>query len=336
MKNRGAARRRLEVVAGAAGRVVALDAVTELRQQRLERLAPRCAKEISEQVVEDYAERLGEGAAFPPVVVFSDGSSCWLADGFRRLRAFRRAGRAEIEADVYAGTLDDALGFAPGANRAHGARLSRADKQYAVELAFRTWPVLSQGRVARHVGCTQQYVSKIREQLTTSCKLLDLVVGRDGTLYSARRPASARPVSEDFGSDDSSKDSVSETVVAPASDPSVPEAAAARACRRGRYARRVLSGFRTRGAFGAGLVMNVSARTGRCRVLAYRLQLAGRSACPGKTRTARCGTVFWFGALLGAVGLRAGFAADPDGKRPAAGCARRVPASSASIRAGFG
>ena len=92
-------------------------------------------EEISEQVVEDYAERLGEGAAFPPVVAFSDGSSCWLADGSHRLRAFRRAGRGEVEADVYAGTLDDALWFALGANRAHGARLSRADKKHAVELA---------------------------------------------------------------------------------------------------------------------------------------------------------------------------------------------------------
>ena len=51
---------------------------------------------------------------------------------------------------------------------------------------------------------------------------------------------------------------------------------------RGRYARRVLSGFRARGALGAGLVMDISARTGRCRVLACRLQIARRSACPGK------------------------------------------------------
>ena len=44
MKHRGAARWRLEVVAGAAGRVVALDAATERRQQRLEGLAAARAR----------------------------------------------------------------------------------------------------------------------------------------------------------------------------------------------------------------------------------------------------------------------------------------------------
>ena len=194
---------------------VVVDAGTQVRE------------DISEQVVEDYAESLGEGAVFPPVVAFSDGSSYWLADGFHRLRAFRRAGREEIEADVYAGSLDDALWFALGANRAHGARLSRADKRHAIELAFRTWPVLSQGRVARHVGCTQQYVSKIREQVTTSCDLPDRVLGRDGKLYSARRPASVPPVSSDSGSGGSFSDSASETVPAPVSDASGPEAVGA-------------------------------------------------------------------------------------------------------------
>ena len=293
-------------------------------------------EEISEQVVEDYAESLGEGAAFPPVVAFSDGSSCWLADGFHRLRAFRRAGRGEIEADVDAGTLDDALWFALGANRAHGARLSRADKKHAVELAFRTWPVLSQGRVARHVGCTQQYVSKIREQVTTSWHLPDRVVGRDGKLYSARRPASARPVSEDFGSDDSSKDSVSEAVVAPASDPSVPEAAAAPCTSPGPV--------RSAGAVRFADARRIRRRSGNERLGAYGTlsgsgvpsSSRGRSACPGKHVLLGVGLCPGFGVLLGAVGLRAGFAADPDGKRPAAGCARRVRASSASICAGLG
>ena len=93
-----------------------------------------------DDVIEDYAERLGEGVEFPPVVVFRHGSDHYLADGFHRVSASRRAGRTEIEAEVHDGTREDALWFALGANRAHGQRLTRKDKTHAVRLALQAWP----------------------------------------------------------------------------------------------------------------------------------------------------------------------------------------------------
>lgn len=145
---------------------------------------------IDENIVVEYIEALGNGAQFPPVVVFRANGNNVLSDGFHRVIAYRKAGRAEIEADVYHGTRDDALWFALGANRSHGKRLTRADKQHAIELAYRAWPDLSQARIANQVGCTQQYVSKVRAQLTTSCELPDRVVGIDGRRRAATRPAS--------------------------------------------------------------------------------------------------------------------------------------------------
>ena len=51
---------------------------------------------IRSDVVEEYAEALTDGAMFPPVIVFYDGTGYWLADGFHRAIATERVGRTEI------------------------------------------------------------------------------------------------------------------------------------------------------------------------------------------------------------------------------------------------
>ena len=148
--------------------------------------------EISEYIVAEYVDALGEGARFPPVVVFRGKAADVLADGFHRVRTYQQAGQSEIEADVYQGNQDDALWFALGANRAHGQRLSGEDKRRAIQIAYKAWPDVSQREIAAHVGCTHQYVGKVREQLATSCQLPDRVVGRDGRERPATRPSKNR------------------------------------------------------------------------------------------------------------------------------------------------
>ena len=144
--------------------------------------------EISDYIVREYAEALGDGATFPPVVVFRADGVDVLADGFHRVCAYQQAGRDEIDADVYEGGPAEALWFALGANRAHGQRLSEGDKRRAIEMAYQAWPDLSQTRIAAHVGCGQQYVGKVRRQLTPRRKLPDRVLGKDGRRRPATRP----------------------------------------------------------------------------------------------------------------------------------------------------
>ncbi len=148
--------------------------------------------EISEFIVSEYVDALAEGARFPPVVVFRSDGADVLADGFHRARAYQQAGRDEIEADVYEGGPDQALWFALGANRAHGQRLNDGDKRRAIEMAYKAWADISQVRIAAHVGCGQQYVGRVRQQLTPRRKLPDTVVGRDGRRRPATRPAKNR------------------------------------------------------------------------------------------------------------------------------------------------
>src|SRR6476469_4954903 len=77
---------------------------------------------IQNEWISDYAEDMRAGAAFPPIVVFYDGSDYWLADGFHPTGAAHAAAYSEIEADVRQGTRRDAVLFSVGANGQHGHR----------------------------------------------------------------------------------------------------------------------------------------------------------------------------------------------------------------------
>ena len=143
--------------------------------------------EINETTVEEYAEHLATGGTFPPITAFRDEDSTYLADGFHRLRAHERAGHTEIDAEVRPGTREDALWYALGANGGHGLRLTGPDKKHAIELALEAWPDLSQTRIANQIGCSHQYVGKVRAQVATSCNLPERTVGKDGKSYPAAR-----------------------------------------------------------------------------------------------------------------------------------------------------
>ena len=121
---------------------------------------------IDESVVAAYVDQLEAGTEFPPILLFQDGSEMHLADGGHRIAAYRRAGRSDIPAEIKPGTVEDALWAALAANKAHGHRLTPADKRHAVLRAIETWPHKRQREIAARVGCTQGYVSQILKGIT--------------------------------------------------------------------------------------------------------------------------------------------------------------------------
>jgi hypothetical protein len=154
---------------------------------------------ISSDTVAEYADAMRDGATFPPITLFHDGSNYWLADGFHRVVASRRFGASEIAADVHIGTREDALWFAIGANKANGIRPNRGDVKHAVELALRTWPGRSQVEIAAQVGCAQQYVSRLKAEFTTCGELTEqpaTVTGRDGKTYPTTKTKATRVKAE--------------------------------------------------------------------------------------------------------------------------------------------
>jgi hypothetical protein len=129
---------------------------------------PRC--EINQDVVNDYAEAIQDGKTLPPVVVFNDGASYWLADGFHRYFGATKAERDAIHAKVETGTLRDAILYSVGVNAEHGLRRTNADKRKAVMTLLKDeeWSGWSDRVIAERCQVSQPFVSKIRAENTDS------------------------------------------------------------------------------------------------------------------------------------------------------------------------
>lgn len=119
---------------------------------------------LYQNVVDDYASAIGDGASFPPVVVFHDGTDHWLADGFHRYHAHKKLGLVEIDADVRQGTRRDAILYSVGANESHGLRRTNEDKRRAVLtlLSDGEWVKWSDREIAKACAVSHVFVGKLR------------------------------------------------------------------------------------------------------------------------------------------------------------------------------
>ena len=141
---------------------------------------PRATIDVA--AVADYMNAMADGASFPPVVVFYDGTSYWLADGFHRIRAAEQAGSDEIACEVYQGTQQDAQWYSFGANKTNGLRRTNQDKQRAVKSALQhpSGAQLSNCQIAAHVGVDEATVRNGRKKFTSEFPKSTKRKGRDG------------------------------------------------------------------------------------------------------------------------------------------------------------
>lgn len=120
--------------------------------------------EMNQEVVKDYAEHMREGVVFPPITVFFDGASYWLADGFHRWHATKSNGFVSIECEVIEGSLDDAFLYSRGANKGRGLQPTHADNRNIVisMLKHEIYGKWTNKKIAEHVGVTGMTVGRIR------------------------------------------------------------------------------------------------------------------------------------------------------------------------------
>jgi hypothetical protein len=124
--------------------------------------------EMRVETVNDYATDMLDGAVFPPVVLYDDGTDLWLADGLHRVEAARKISRETIVAEIRKGTMRDAVLHGVGSNAAHGLRRTQADKRRAVERLLKDpeWARWSDRKIAAAAKVDHKTVGAIRRELT--------------------------------------------------------------------------------------------------------------------------------------------------------------------------
>ena len=129
-------------------------------------------EKLDQAVVEDYAEQMKEGQEFPPISVVHDGSEYYLSDGFHRILAAQKAGKASINCDVITGTLRDAILYSLSANSKHGKQRTIEDKRKVVMTMLEDFEwgdidAWSDREIARQCHVSQPFVSKLRASIRT-------------------------------------------------------------------------------------------------------------------------------------------------------------------------
>lgn len=119
-------------------------------------------------LVKEYTEILRlDPDAMPSPVAFDDGKKRWLADGVRRRAAHGALGKTEMLVELRKGTRAEAVWYACGANRTHGARPTNKEKIQAVENAL-SIPSLAERTdddIAEQVGVERKTVLRTRAHL---------------------------------------------------------------------------------------------------------------------------------------------------------------------------
>jgi len=141
-------------------------------------------RDLDESIANHYTALIRDGHEFPAVSICeettgeSQEKTRRLYDGFHRVEAAKRAGLSKISAQIVQGSKRDALWLSFAANKDHGLPRKPGQTKAVIKRILQDpeWRNKSLAAVARHVGVSRQYVSRINAELnlSTSCGQPDL------------------------------------------------------------------------------------------------------------------------------------------------------------------
>jgi len=188
--------------------------MTQIKTLRLDQISihgnTQFREQINTQTVNDYAEKMSEGAKFPPLIVVSDGTTNWLVDGYHRYHASKKVGFTDIQVEISNGSKLDAQVIAMGVNNNHGLQRDGMTKRKVVEAAL-IHPHTkdkSDREIARICGVSHPYVAGIRnpsvkarqDQTRTNGKALETVSSKNASPTSNADPIPS--LTEYYGPDE--------------------------------------------------------------------------------------------------------------------------------------
>jgi hypothetical protein len=154
--------------------------------------------QLNEDVVKEYADCMKDGAIFPPITVFYDGSDYWLADGFHRYFANKSLGNVALDCDVKEGTCRDAILYSFGANGKNGLPPTAKEKRNIVikMLQDEEWGKWSNKHIATIVHVSSMTVGRVRKELEEEPKE-KVTYLRQGVEVEAKKPKKAQKKKEE-------------------------------------------------------------------------------------------------------------------------------------------
>lgn len=125
---------------------------------------------LDEDTINLYAEDFRDGVIYPSVVLFPEGDTYYIGDGYHRIEASMLANRTVIDAEIRPGGFKAALNYAAGANDKHGLRRTNADKRKAIQVLLKDpkYCKKSDNQIAKIVHVTHKTVGDVRKDMERS------------------------------------------------------------------------------------------------------------------------------------------------------------------------
>ncbi|KAB8315467.1 ParB/RepB/Spo0J family partition protein [Tolypothrix campylonemoides VB511288] len=146
-------------------------------------------EKLDPEHIEDLVRDWKKGARFEPALVYYDGESYWLTDGYHRDAALEELGESKILVEIRSGTLEDAKWHSYSVNQHKALKRSNADKQRAIIGALKHPYAVSKSNVqiAEHCGVDEGTIRAWRKKLEENGEIElchTRMVTRNGKTYS--------------------------------------------------------------------------------------------------------------------------------------------------------